>query len=271
MEKFKNALEIFKLLEKSNCKKCGKPTCMAFAADVFIGQKNIGDCPLIPEEVLQKYGSFEKSPEPFENEFAELLDQLKSDISAIDLAYRAQDTGGSFDGDCLTLKIMGKDFSVRVNGDIKTDLHVNPWIVGPVFYYILHATDKTISGKWITMREIKEGVERYALFKQRFERSLKRIADSYPDFFEDLIRIFNGRHVEKHDKSDISLVLLPLPKVPVLFCYWKPEDGLESDLKIYFDSTVEEHISSEVIYAVAAGLSGMFEKIASNHGAIPGV
>ena len=31
----KNAMEIFKLLDQSNCRECGQKTCLAFAGAVF--------------------------------------------------------------------------------------------------------------------------------------------------------------------------------------------------------------------------------------------
>ena len=74
------------------------------------------------------------------------------------------------------------------------------------------------------------------------------------------------RQVENHYASDISLVLRPLPKVPILICYWKPEDGLESSLNLFFDSTVEENLRIESLYALCTGLVRMFEKIGLRHG-----
>ena len=68
---------------------------------------------------------------------------------------------------------------------------------------------------------------------ERCEKPLKKVADTYTDLFEDMIHLFNGRQVENHYASDISLVLHPLPKVPILICYWKPEDDLESDLNSF--------------------------------------
>ena len=50
-----NAMEIFKLLNKSNCRKCNQPTCLAFAAAVFKGQQPLGDCPYLDEAVVQRY------------------------------------------------------------------------------------------------------------------------------------------------------------------------------------------------------------------------
>ena len=37
----KNAMEIFQLLDKSNCRECGKKTCLAFAGAVYQGLKEI--------------------------------------------------------------------------------------------------------------------------------------------------------------------------------------------------------------------------------------
>ena len=40
-----SGLQIQKLLPKTNCKKCGQPTCMVFAAQVMEGGRGIEACP----------------------------------------------------------------------------------------------------------------------------------------------------------------------------------------------------------------------------------
>ena len=92
------------------------------------------------------------------------------------------------------------------------------------------------------------------------------MADQYTDLFNDMLEIFNGRQVENHYSSDISLVLHPLPKVPMLISYWKPDDGLESDLNLFFDATIEDNLNIEAIYTLGVGLVTMFEKISLRHG-----
>jgi len=44
------ALDIFKLLPKTNCKECGQPTCIVFASLVIQGIKVARDCPQLTEE-----------------------------------------------------------------------------------------------------------------------------------------------------------------------------------------------------------------------------
>ena len=46
-------LEIFKLLPKTNCKKCGMPTCLAFAMQLAQKKAKLDDCPTASEEAKQ--------------------------------------------------------------------------------------------------------------------------------------------------------------------------------------------------------------------------
>jgi len=266
MDPFKNTMEIFKLLDKSNCRKCNKPTCLAFAAAVFQGQKRLDECPQLDRAIADRYGGVDDNQMPLEQMQYESIEHLKKKIAKIDLSASAQRLGEKFSNEKLTIKCLGKDFSVDTNGNISTDIHVHSWIAVPALTYILEGAGTPVSGTWVPFRELEGGKTWYRLFAQRCEKPLKKVADTYTDLFEDMIHLFNGRQVEKHYRSDISLVLHPLPKVPLLICYWKPEDDLESDLNIFFDSKVEENLNIESIYTLATGLVIMFEKLALRHG-----
>lgn len=47
-------LDIFKLLPKTNCKKCGEPTCMAFAAKLNKIEGKVDECPTLNEDAYQE-------------------------------------------------------------------------------------------------------------------------------------------------------------------------------------------------------------------------
>ena len=111
------------------------------------------------------------------------------------------------------------------------------------------------------------GKKWYRLFGQRCEKPLKKVADTYTDLFKDMLEIFDGKQIVSHIDSDVSIVLYPLPLLPIMVCYWKPEDGLESDLHIYFDSASDDNLDIESIYTLNEGVALMFEKIALRHGA----
>ena len=95
---------------------------------------------------------------------------------------------------------------------------------------------------------------------------MKRVADVYPDLFDDMVHLFSGRQVEQQFQSDISVVLHPLPKVPIMICYWVPEEGMESTLNLFFDKSAEENLSIGSAFAIGVGLAQMFTKLAQRHG-----
>ncbi|MEW6570072.1 MAG: acetyl-CoA decarbonylase/synthase complex subunit gamma [Nitrospirota bacterium] len=55
-------VEIFKLLPKTNCKKCGFPTCLAFAMKLAQRQASLDACPDVSEEARQKLGEASAPP-----------------------------------------------------------------------------------------------------------------------------------------------------------------------------------------------------------------
>jgi len=265
MAQFKNLMEIFKLLDKSNCKKCTLPTCMAFAAAVFKEEKSLDECPVIEKETIERYLGKITNHKTLEPEAEQSAERLKRKISALDFSSAAQRLGVQFADDKLTFKCLGKNVSVDAQGNIKTDIHVHEWLTMPVFNYITDGAGIPVAGQWVPFRELTGGKTWYRLFGQMCEKPLKRVADNYTGLFNDMLELFNGKQVENHYDSDISLVLHPLPKVPVLICYWEPEDGLASDLNLFFDSTAEDNLNIEALYTLGVGLTMMFEKITLRH------
>lgn len=262
----KNAMEIFKLLEKSNCKLCEESTCLAFAAKVFKGEKPLSQCPHVGQEWLARYDQQANHQNLDQVSLEEGLVRLKTTMGAVDLQDAAHRTGGRVEKDQLIIKVLGKDFGVDVQGQVSTQIHVHTWIVGPLIDYLNKSQGVAPTGQWVPLRELEGGLDWARFFEHRCEKALKRVADEYTDLFEDMIHIFNGKQVEKHYQSDISLVLTPFPKIPMLICYWKPEDGMASSLNIFFDATAERNLPVRSIYILATGMLTMFEKIALRHG-----
>ena len=267
----KTPMDIFKLLKKNNCRDCNEKTCLAFAAAVHQGRKHLSDCPHIPPDIIKQYATTIPKSSSYEQEMQRTITELKEKLKTIDFQKAAQNIQGHYDSPWLTLKIFGKDFRVDQSGNFSTDIHINPWVVVPVLNHIIQSTGAPVSGEWVTFRELKGGQPRLALYEMRFENELKRIADNFTDLFEDLIHLFNGRELETEisdstKKSDISLVLNPFPKIPVLINYWKPEDDLGSDITIFFDKHVHEQLDTESLYGLLAGLLQMFYRLAMRHG-----
>jgi len=62
-----SGLEIYKHLQKSNCKECGLPTCLAFAMKVASGQTTLEECPRLDEKAKAALGEASAPPQQLVN------------------------------------------------------------------------------------------------------------------------------------------------------------------------------------------------------------
>jgi hypothetical protein len=265
MSQLKTPLEVYKILPKTNCGQCSLPTCMAFAAAVLMGNKKIADCPFMKAGISEPFAEKIATHKSIDRNREEVVIKLKSKVSEINLLSSRQRLGATVVGDKLAIKCLGKDFFVDQNGNISSDYHTHSWMSFILLDYILNGKDIGISGKWVPFRELKKGSGKAPLFEQLCEKPLKHMADNGTDLFKDLIYIFSGDRTTNMFSSDISLILYPLPKVPILICYWEADGDIESALHVFFDSTVEDHLSVEAIHALGTGLAIMFEKVVLKH------
>lgn len=262
----KNPLEIYKILPQTNCGQCYLPTCLAFAAAVIKGDKQLGDCPPLEDGARQKLaGTIATRCPPFVEQLEEKLVPMRKAINGLDFPAIAPKLGAVMVGNRLSIKCLGKNFFVDQEGNVSSECHTHAGLTIPLLGYILESAGPPPTGSWVPFRELKNGGPMNALFIQRGEKPLKKLADTHPDLFSDLLSMFSGRRSDKTFDSDMALVLNPLPKIPILICYWQPEDDLESELNIFFDQTADRHLGIDNIFALGVGLVMMFQKIAQQH------
>lgn len=257
-------LEIYKVLPRTNCKRCNVATCMAFATAVIRGRSSLSDCPYLDNDIFARFEGATGQQTPAEKNQLELLESLRGQISSLDFSSRAESLGAVARDGKLAVTCLGKEFEIDSSGNIESQCHTHVWFSIPLLSYILFSRGLDPSGKWVPFRLLKRGAQSGPLFEQRCEKPLKHIADTHTELFEYLIDIFSGTPSDSFD-SDISVVLYPFPKVPILICYWKPEGELESQLHVFFDGTAEENLNIETVFALGTGLVSMLEKIMLKH------
>jgi hypothetical protein len=265
MARFKTPLEIYALLPKTNCGECGVATCLAFAAAVLKEEELPSDCPHLDEATRARLGGAISRQVNIESIRDEQLKELKGKIAKQDIVSRAKLLGARNSGTSITITCLGKDFEVDAQGAVASQCHTHAWFTLPLLDYILSCEGVEPSGRWVPFRELPKGKTWNPLFEQRCEKPLKRIADSHSDLFEALVSMFSGTSTARAFNSDISVVLFPLPRVPLLVCYWKPEDGMESQLHLFFDDTAERNLSVESLFTMATGIVRMLERIMYRH------
>lgn len=259
-------LEIYRFLQKSNCRKCDLPSCLSFAAAVMRGEKELNQCPYVDGSALEQLkGSL--PPQPANEDGREkIIRQLRALIKVVDFAEAAERLGVSKSGNMLTVRCLCKDFHIDSEGNVRSDCHTTPWLIVPLLSYIIYGAGKEIAGKWALFKELDGGADWARLFAQRCEIPLKKLIDAHTDLFEDVIDIFDGRPIEDAVSCAFSVLIHPLPKVPILIRYWNKEGDFDSALTLMFDLTAKDNLGIEALYTICVGLLTMFERITLTHG-----
>lgn len=265
MTKLGNHLEVYRLLPKTNCRQCGLAACLAFAVAVMQGQKGLADCPHLPPELLDQAPEPGGQPPQAGDDIQQRVRALQEQVSQADLESLARRQGLGLRQGRLVIPCLGKDFNLGHEG-IVSSCHVNPWLSLPILNYVLHGAGLEPRGRWLPLRELPGGADWGNFFEHRCEKPLKKVIDEYTALFELIMDVFAGRPAPEQFDSDIAVLIHPLPRLPILLCYWRPEDGMDSALHMFFDATAEENLSIESIYILGVGLVTMFEKIARTHG-----
>lgn len=266
MAQLTNSLEVLKLLPKTNCRDCDQPTCLAFAVAVIQGRLGLAACPHLSPEAQQAAAPAPSSrPAPGED-LQQAIAGLQAQVRQVDLAAAAGPLGASFREGKLYLRCLGKEFAVDREGRLASNCHLNVWVTGPILNYVLGGGGPEPSGDWVPLRDLPGGADWGRFFEHRCEKEMKKVIDGYTGLMEDLVDIFAGQPAPAAFDSDIAVVIHPLPKLPILLCYWKPEDGMDSSLHMFFDRRAEENLKIESIYTLGVGLTTMFQKIALTHG-----
>src|SRR5512144_2727462 len=110
----KTAVEIYKLLPKTNCGKCATSSCFGFAAKLATRQAKADDCPNMTASAREALRSAEQgrvdSPGTV---FEQTLLALKPKVAALDFSRLAESVGATLLGaDCMKIAILNEDYTV---------------------------------------------------------------------------------------------------------------------------------------------------------------
>lgn len=261
----RNPLEVYASLPKTNCGQCAARTCLAFAGALVRLEQKPADCPHLAETDRARIAAYLRDAPPAYRQQEAELRRLRAGVHDLDFPAAMERLGASLVGDRMSVKALGRDFLIGRDGGISSECHTHAGLAIPLLRYVLYSKGGRPTGNWLPFRELEHAAGRDLHFEQMCEKPLKRLVDTHTALLKDLIDIFSGERSVNLFASDVSLVLYPLPRIPVLICYWEPEDGMESSLHIFFDATAPGHLSVEWIHSLCAGLVAMFEKIALKH------
>lgn len=265
MSEIKNPIEIYAALAKTNCRQCGVPSCMAFAAAVLQGQKILAACPYLEPALAARLSQRITQRRSLEDDHQQVIQQLRREVAELDFPLLAPRLGARLVEGNLAINCLGKDFFITPAGEMLSDCHLNHWLYVPLLYYVTLGKGIEPQGEWVSYGTLPGAAEWSQWFSHRCEEALRQLADAHHDLVFELFHLFGAKPVLMSGGADHSLLILPLPKVPFLINYWESEEGFPSKVNILLDRSAGENINAQSINLLARGIVEMFRQLILRH------
>ncbi len=126
-----------------------------------------------------------------------------------------------------------------------------------IIHYLLTSKEIEITNEWISEKDIPGGTT--------FFRGPHQIPTNLISLrFNNNVNEFKERCKQLHgiplNMADAAYRFKITPRIPVAVLYWKGDDDFPAESKILYDRTIAEHLASDVIYALAAGICNRLGK-----------
>jgi hypothetical protein len=113
-----------------------------------------------------------------------------------------------------------------------------------ILHYFTQAKGTPPTGKLITYKELKEGINYYPTF---FKRAIEPIVSNFSDNPARLLDVSGRLGGRQTDYGDTAVTIDAFPRVPLTIVLWRGDQEFAPDGNIMFDSTIPDYLPTEDI------------------------
>jgi len=136
-----------------------------------------------------------------------------------------------------------------------------------VLHYFTRATGTPPTGKLITYKELKEGINYYPTF---FKRAIEPVVNNFKDRPEKLPEIAAALGGRKADYGDIAVTIQGFPHVPLTVVLWRGDSEFPLEGNILFDSTIGDYLPTEDVTILCEKIAWTLVRTLKTGGDTPG-
>jgi hypothetical protein len=257
-----------RVLPRTNCGKCGYPTCIAFAGMVVSQKVPLRGCPELPEAVVARY-----QPELDAQHAAGKW--TRRDLAADALKW-ARERAASMALPDLPARIGGRLIDAAGSAALELPyfnsvIHIRPdaiqtadgaelgrWEQVFIFNHMAQGGSRQPTGRWKSLQEIPNTVSKIKSMHAQVEAPLRERFSGRPaDLLAAAQRIGGAEVTSETASADLALRFTPLPRLPVLLLYWEgdTDGGFAAEIKLAFDETITDHLDIESIIFLSEHLA----------------
>jgi len=257
----KTAVEIYKLLPKTNCGKCGTPTCFGFATKLSANLASPDQCESMSgaaREILNEAAAGRReSPGTV---YEQALTSLQPKIQALDFEKAAFQFGATLIGpDTLEITFLQEPF--RVTKEKVADAagkEPRPWISILIYNHLCMPNPPKPAGEWITFSSVPASHAKDKAWAGHVEEEIARHFAGNVEGLKTACERFGGKPVTMTGSHDAAYEFRFFPHYPVLLLFYDAvaEENFPAQCKMLLDKTAPNYLDIESIVVLGEEFAG---------------
>ena len=257
----KTAVDIYKLLPKTNCGKCGTATCFGFSVKLSTGQATVELCASMTEaarKVLED--AFAERGQPKGTVFEQTLASLQPKISALDFEKAAGDFGAVLKGpDMLEIRFLNEAFLIsreRILGPLGNEPPA--WISILIYNHLCMPDPPAPAGEWITFSSVPSSHAKDKAWASHVEDIIAKHFSGNVDGLKKASERFGGTRGEIQGTHDASIEYRFFPHYPALLLFYDevPDEDFPAQCKLLLDRTAPQYLDIESMVVLGEEFAG---------------
>ncbi len=257
----RTAVEIYRLLPKTNCGKCGTTSCFGFAAKLATRQAKTDDCPNMTAPAREALREDEREiTAPRGTVFEQTLAALHPKVAALDFARVAESVGAVPCGkDCLKISFLNEYYTVtkeRILGP--TGSEPEPFLSILIYNHLCMPDHPLPSGEWITFASVPASHAKDKAWASHVEEVIAKHFTGNVDGLKSACKRLGGMETETKGTHDAAFSFRFFPRYPALLLFYDiaPEEDFPAQVKLLLDRYVDKFLDIESIVVLGEEFAG---------------
>ncbi len=257
----KTAVEIYRLLPKTNCGKCGTASCFGFAAKLATHQAVPDDCSALTEAARKTLRESDagrrKSPGTV---YEQALESLLPKVRALDFGKTASLFGARLVGpDRLKLSFLNESYLVtkeQITGP--SGKEPLPWISILIYNHLCMPDPPKPAGEWITFSSVPSSHAKDKAWAGHVEEVIAKRFVGDVSGLKSACERLGGRPAAVPSNHDAAYEFRFFPHYPVLLLFDDAvlEENFSAQCRLLLDRTAPNYLDIESIVVLGEEFAG---------------
>ncbi len=257
----KTAVDIYKLLPKTNCGRCGTPNCFGFAVKLSTGQATPDQCGTLTEssrKALEAETAGHRAAAG--TVFEQTLAALKPRIAVLDFEKAARLFGATLKGpDELELLLLNRQYRIT-RGKIVDRSGKEPpaWISILIYNHLSMPDPPPPADTWITFSSVPASHAKDKAWAAHVEEVIAKHFAGNVGGLKKACTEMGGLSIHMAGTHDAAFAFRFFPHYPALLLFYNaaPDEGFPAQCRLLLDKTAPDYLDIESIVVLGEEFAG---------------